>query len=114
VNLESLRKRSVKQVTLSDGSVWHIRKMSATASQLIGEAFQAAGHTNPDGPEPTTEQRSAAFALLLSKAICDESGVVTLDSDEARQELANLDAETLLELGTAAQEWNMPAQSKKN
>jgi hypothetical protein len=114
VNLESLRKRNVCKVALEDGSEWHLRKLSASASAIVGNAFLAAGHTDPDGPPPTTEQRADAFALLLSKSICDESGALTLDSDEARQELANLDAQTLLELGAKAQEWSTPAQSKKN
>lgn len=116
MNLEELKKRHAKvtKTVLSDGSEWHIRKLSAALSIAISAAFKAAGHTDPDGPEASQEQMLDAYSLLLSKAICDEAGVLSLDSDEGRAELKNLDFGTIQELTLKAQEWSLPDTAKKN
>ena len=118
MNLESLKKRNaanVKPVQVADLSL-HLRKLTAADGMAVGKAFQAAGHTDPNGPEPSTEQFTVAYALLLSKTICDETGTLTLDSDEGRAELAKLDFQTAQQLGKEAQEWSglIGDDSKKN
>jgi hypothetical protein len=116
MNLEELKKRnaaSITTVTLADGSVWQLRKLNAAAGIAVGRAFQAAGHTDPDGPEPSPEKQMEAYSLLLSKTICDEAGNLVLDTDEGRAELLKLDFAAVQELGTAAQEWCLSA-AKKN
>lgn len=116
MNLEELKKRNaanVKKSTLSDGSVWYFRKMPAACAMAIGRAFAAAGHTDPNGPEPSTTQLAEAYALLLSKATCNEAGEVTLDSDDGRAELLKLDFNTTQEAVNEAQEWCLSA-AKKN
>lgn len=106
MNLEELKKRVAKNtaVTLKDGSVWPMRKLSAATGIAIGKAFMAAGHVDPDGPEPEPQKLIDAYSLLLSKVLCDESGALSLDSDEGREYLQQLDLETILELGEQAQE----------
>jgi hypothetical protein len=116
MNLESLKARNaanVKQVTV-DGLTLHLRKLTAAAGMLVGKAFQAAGHIDPNGPEPSPEAYAEAYALLLSKTVCDESGALTLDSDEGREELRKLDFRAAQELSLAAQEWSGLVDSKKN
>jgi hypothetical protein len=118
MDLESLKKRNaanVKPVQVADLSL-HLRKLTAADGMAVGKAFQAAGHTDPNGPEPSAEQFVIAFALLLSKTVCDEAGTLTLDSDEGRAEIAKLDFRTLQELATAAQQWSglIGDDSKKN
>lgn len=116
MNLDELKKRNVAKVTkvtLDDGSEWNLRKMAAAVGMAVGRAFLAAGHVDPNGPEPTAEKQAEAYALLLSKTLCDADGVLLFDSDEARTELMNLDLATMQTLGTKAQEWNLP-ESKKN
>jgi hypothetical protein len=118
MNLESLKKRNaanILPVTVAELTLC-LRKLTAADGMAVGKAFQAAGHTDPNGPEPTTEQFAVAYALLLSKTICDETGTLTLDSDEGRSELQKLDFQTAQQLGTKAQEWSglMEDSSKKN
>lgn len=116
MDLATLKSRivKVKAVTLSDGSAWNLRKLSATVGIAVSNAFTAAGHVDPDGPEPSQEQVLDAHALLLSKSLCDEAGALLLDSDEGRAELKNLDYPTIQELAKEAQEWSTPSNSKKN
>lgn len=116
MNLDRLKERiaaNVTTVTLEDGSEWRLRKLTAAVGIAVGAAFRAAGHTDPDGPEPSPEKQAEAYALLLSKTICDESGALVLDSDEGRGALAQLDMPTVLELGSKAQEWCLSG-AKKN
>lgn len=116
MNLDELKKRNAANITkvvISDGSEWMFRKMTAACGMAVGRAFQAAGHTDPNGPEPSADQLAEAYSLLLSKTVCDEAGNLVLDSDEARAELSKLDFGTMQELGAKAQEWNLPA-AKKN
>jgi hypothetical protein len=116
MNLEELKSRTikVKKVTLKDGSEWHIRKLSATLGIAVGAAFKAAGHTDPNGPEPSQEQMLSAYSLLLSKTVCDEAGALGLDTDEGRAELKNMDYPTVQELAGEVQEWSIPDSAKKN
>jgi len=115
VNLESLKKRHAKviKVTLADGSEWTIRKLGAALSLELSNKFKAAGHTDPNGQEASQEQMLEAYSELLSKAICDESGTLSLDSDEGRAELKNLDFGTITELTTKVQESSV-STAKKN
>lgn len=116
MNLDELKKRTIKvaKVSLSDGSEWHIRKLSATVGIAVGNAFMAAGHTDPNGPAPSQEQMLDAHSLLLSKAVCSEAGDLLLDSDEGRAALKDLDYPTIQELSSKAQEWSIPDGAKKN
>jgi uroporphyrinogen-III synthase len=116
MNLEELKKRNagrITKVTLGDGSEWQLCKLTAAVGMAIGRAFMAAGHTDPNGPEPPPEKQAEAYALLLSKTICDEAGNLILDSDEAREELLKLDLPTIQELGAHAQSWSLTT-AKKN
>lgn len=115
MNIDELKKRlsKVTKVTLDDGSEWHVRKLSAALGIALSNSFKSAGHTNPDGQEASQEQMLDAYSLLLSKALCDETGALSLDSDEGRTELQNLDFGTIQELTCKVQEWSLPA-SKKN
>jgi hypothetical protein len=116
MNLDELKKRNaanIKPITLSDGSALFLRKLTAAVGIAVGKAFQAAGHTDPDGPEPSAEKQAEAYALLLSKTVCDEAGALTLDSDEGRAQLMLLDLPTVQELGAEAQAWCL-ASAKKN
>lgn len=118
MNLESLKARNaanITSVTVGDLSL-HLRKLTAADGMAVGKAFQAAGHTDPNGPEPTSEQFAVAYAILLSKTICDEAGTLTLDSDEGRTELQKLDFQTAQQLGEHAQKWSglLGDESKKN
>ena len=116
MNLDELKKRNaanIKPVTLGDGSALFLRNLTAAVGIAVGKAFQAAGHTDPDGPEPSPEKQEEAYALLLSKTVCDEAGALTLDSDEGRAQLRLLDFATVQELGLAAQDWCL-SSAKKN
>ncbi len=116
MNLDELKARTVKvtKVTLDDGSEWHLRKLSATVAIAVGNAFLAAGHTDPNGSAPSQEQSLDAHSLLLSKAVCNEAGELLLDSDEGRMTLKELDYPTIQELANKAQEWSVPGSAKKN
>lgn len=116
MNLDELKSRTikVKKVTLSDGSEWHIRKVSAVVGIAISNAFKDAGHTNPEGSEPSDEQLLEAYSLLLSKSVCSEAGVLELDSDEGREWFKSLDYPTIQELAGESQEWTLPGSAKKN
>jgi hypothetical protein len=113
VNLESLRQRKPKitTVVLEDGSEWRVRKVSAATAIALSKVFLATGNTDPDSPEAPIEQRLEAFSLFISKALCDEAGNLTLDTDEGRAELMNLDIDTLTEL---VFKLSTPTESKKN
>jgi hypothetical protein len=115
MNLDELKKRNAAYTTLTleDGSAWRVKKLSAAVGIAIGKAFQAAGHTDPNGAEPSTDELLNAYSLLLSNVLCDEAGVLTLDTDEGRDELKKLDMATILELGEKAQEACM-GTAKKN
>jgi hypothetical protein len=118
VDLARLKARNAANVTsISVGDLsLHLRKLTAADGMAVGKAFQDAGHTDPNGPEPTSEQFAVAYAILLSKTICDEAGNLTLDSDEGRAELQKLDFQTAQQLGEAAQKWSglLQDESKKN
>lgn len=116
MDLKTLRSRlpKVTTITLEDGSAWHIRKLSAAMGQSISNAFKAAGHIDPNGPEPSAGEMLDAYSLLLSKAVCDEAGTLLLDNDEGRAELKNLDMPTIQELAKHVQEWSLPSDAKKN
>jgi hypothetical protein len=49
------------------------------------------------------------YSLLVSKAVVDEAGNKTLDTDECRQELAKWS--DLIELGTAVSDWHAQKKS---
>lgn len=112
MNLETLKKRNaenVKQVTLADGQVVHLRKMTATDGLEVSKALLAAGHTDPDSPEPDVSEFVKFHVLILSKTIVEQTETGwehALNSDEGRKELAKLDFATLQLLSVAAQEWN--------
>lgn len=116
MNLESLKKRNAANVTSMnlDGETIYLRKLTAADGMAVGKSFQDAGHTDPNGPEPSMESYANAYALLLSKTLCDEAGNLTCDSDEARDELRKLDFQTAQSLSSKAQEWSGLGESKKN
>jgi hypothetical protein len=113
MNLESLkaRKPKVTTIVLADGSEWLARKVSAAVAIELSKTLLATGHTDPDSPEAPLEERLKAFSLFISKAICDESGALTLNTDEGRAELMNQDIDTLTEL---VFKLSTPTESKKN
>lgn len=116
MNLESLKARNAKNVTSIelDGEKVYLRKLSAGDGMAVGKSFQAAGHTDPNGPEPPPEAFAEAYALLLSKTLCDEAGNLTCDTDDARAELRKLDFQSAQTLSMKAQEWSGLGESKKN
>jgi hypothetical protein len=116
VNLESLKARNAANVISMelDGEKVYLRKLSAGDGMAVGKAFQAAGHNDPNGPEPPPEAFAEAYALLLSKTLCDEAGNLTCDSDEGRAELRKLDFQSAQTLSVMAQEWSGLGESKKN
>lgn len=122
MNLETLKKRNaanVMPVTLDDGQVVHLRKLTATDGLTVGKSLMALGHTDPNGAEPTQEQYFDLYVLLLSKTIVEQQGeswVLSLDSDEGRAALRDLKFSDAHFLSQKAQEWSglMPDESKKN
>jgi hypothetical protein len=116
MNLESLKARNAANVTSMelDGEKVYLRKLSAGDGMAVGKAFQAAGHTDPNGPEPSTEAFAEAYAILLSKTLCDAAGNLTLDSDDGRAALRQLDFQAAQALSQKAQEWSGLGESKKN
>lgn len=116
MDLARLKERNAKNVlpVEYDGETWHLRKLTVAAGQAIRAAYIKAGHTDPEGTEPDSEQLGEAYALMLSKTLCDPAGKLAFDSDEGRDELRNLDREAAQFLFDKAQEWNDLADSKKN
>jgi hypothetical protein len=120
MNLESLKSRvtnRITSVTLCDGEVIHLQKVSAKKGVEIGAALIAAGHADPDGKEPEKEHIYETHVQVLSRAIVEEINgdwVATLDSDEGRDVLRRLEIGSLTQLGLIAQQWNGMGEAKKN
>lgn len=104
MNLEQLKDRAA-QITEVDGV--RIKKLNAVDGMAYSKHFAAVPSDAP--PEETV----TAYAFLLSKCVVDENGVATLDTDEGRAALRELDFATFSKLGEAAIEWNL-GNSKKN
>jgi hypothetical protein len=105
VNLEQLKQRIAEQVKEVDGV--RLAKVNAVDGIAYARRFS---EIPADAP---FEQTAEAYAFLLSKSIVDESGAKTLDSDEGRTLLMQLERAKFVQLGEAAIEWNL-GDSKKN
>lgn len=105
MNIEQLKTRLASQVTEVDGV--RIGKLNAVDGIEFSKRFSAV-------PEDASfEAMADAYSFLLSKTIVDEHGAKTLDSDEGRALLLQLDRATFVALGEAATSWNL-ADAKKN
>lgn len=123
MSLQKLRDRNasnIKPVQLGEETIY-FRKLTAAEGEEYGKALLAAGHTDPDGPEPTAEQKFAAHILLLSRSIVSQDAegkwVLCLDSDEGRTELHNLSFADATYLHLEALRWSGmidESESKKN
>ena len=105
MNLSQLRERAAQQITEVDGV--RLKKLNAVDGMAYSKQFASVPKDAP--PEETV----TAYAFLLSKCVVDENGFATLDSDEGRDALRNLDFATFSKLGEAAIAWNL-GDSKKN
>jgi hypothetical protein len=120
MNLESLKTRvgnRITSVTLCDGEVVHLQKVSAKKGVEIGAALIAAGHADPNGKEPANEHIYETHVQVLSRSIVEQIGgewVASLDSEEGRDILRQLEIGSLTQLGLIAQQWNGMGEAKKN
>lgn len=105
MNIEKLKEHLAAQVLEVDG--WRLSKLNAVDGMAYSRLFADA----PD--DAPFEQVAQAYAFLLSKCTVDENNRKTLDSDEGRELLQQMDRETFCKLGKAALEWNI-GDAKKN
>lgn len=105
MNLEQLKAKLAAQVMVVDGV--RLAKLNAVDGIEYAKRFT-------DIPaDADTAQMVDGYAFLLSKCIVDENGNRTLDSDEGRALLPQMERATFCKLGEAAIEWNL-GDSKKN
>lgn len=105
MNLEQLRKRNADQVTVVDG--FRIGKLNPVDGMEFSKRFSEIPEDAP------FEQVAGAYAFLLSKCILSDEGRKELDSDEGRAEILQIDQETFVRLGEAANAFCL-GESKKN
>lgn len=112
MNLEALRAKIVSQVKEHAG--YRLAKLGAMDGLKVNALLSS---LEMEGDGDTKKVKSAEdlvrlYALLLSKAIVNESGEKTLDSDEGRELLTRLPRQEFLAVGDAAMEWNVGEQKK--
>jgi hypothetical protein len=113
MNLETLRQKILGQTKTVEvgGETYRIQKLSAVDGLEVDELLRSL-ETEGDGEDAkikNPEDLVRLYSLLVSKAVVDEAGNKTLDTDECRQELAKWS--DLIELGTAVSDCHAQKKS---
>jgi hypothetical protein len=113
MNLEALRQKILGQTKTVEvgGEKYRIQKLSAVDGLEV-DALLRTLEMDGEGDNATIKHPQdlvRLYSLLLSKAIVDESGNKTLDSDEGRDLLSKLS--DFVELGGIAMDWHAQKKS---
>jgi hypothetical protein len=100
MNLETLKQRNARATPIEwNGETIYLRKISARDGAMLLSEITAKAKAVGDGQADDHAETIAYHAKVVSKAMCDASGTLTLDTDEGREALQSLAFEELVSLG---------------
>lgn len=113
MNLDELRQKIVSQTKTVEvgGCAYRIQKLSAVDGLAVDELLRS---LETEGEGDAKEIKHAAdlvrlYSMMVSKSLVDDQGKKTLDSDDARDALANWS--DLIELGHHVSDWHSQKKS---